>query len=498
MPYEFPEDVQKEANNAPITVDEGDIKNRKDLRDKEIFTIDGEDAKDLDDAVSVEKNADGNYILNVHIADVSHYVREGTKLDQEAVLRGTSIYMMDRVIPMLPKQLSNGICSLNAGVDRFTLSIEIEIDKFGNVIDSDVYKGIINVTKRMDYTSVVKCVKDEVTEMPDDYKPYINHLSLMKELALILRQKRKDKGSLDLDIPESKIVLNERGVAVDIYKYELNLANNIIEEFMLIANETIAEKFFWLEAPFMYRVHEVPDTEKIEELNKFIFNLGLKIKGSKENVHPKAFQEVLENVKGKAEERVVSNLVLRTLKLARYENENKGHFGLASKYYCHFTSPIRRYPDLFIHRIISEYINSKYNISENKLEKYFKLSKKDAETSSERERQAQKVERDAEDIKKAEYMQNKIGEIYDGIISSVTSFGMFVELENTVEGLIRFEDLGDDFYIYDEQHKYLIGEHTKEIMKIGDVVKIQVIEADKNLRKINFKRIIENNDDSAN
>ena len=490
LPYEFPDKVIKETKHIPTSIkwDEETISThtRRDLRNKQIFTIDGEDAKDLDDAICVEVNEDGNYVLDVHIADVSYYVRENSELDREALLRGTSVYMMDRVIPMLPEELSNGICSLNAGVDRYTLSITMEINKAGNVVSSDIYKGIINVTERMNYTDVANVLENRDVE---NYTEYIPHLRIMQELANILRQKRKSKGSLDLDIPESKIILNEQGVAIDVKKYELNVANNLIEEFMLIANETIAEKFFWLEAPFIYRVHEVPDYDKIDELNKFLFNLGYKIKGDKDNIHPKSFQQVLERAKGTLEERVVSNLVLRTLKIARYENENLGHFGLASKYYCHFTSPIRRYPDLFIHRIISMYLESGYNLSENQLEKYCKLSKKDAEISSERERIAQKVERDAEDIKKAEYMQDKIGEVYTGVISSVTSFGVFVELENTVEGLIRFDDLGNDFYIYDEKNKHLIGDHTKEVLKIGNSVEIQVTEADKQLRKINFRRV---------
>ena len=311
----------------------------------------------------------------------------------------------------------------------------------------------------------------------------------MAELANILKQRRKLAGSLELDIPESKIVLDKYGVAVDVKKYEIYFTNELIEQFMLTANETVAEKFYWLEAPFIYRVHEVPDMEKIEELNKFLWNLGYKIKGSKDNIHPKAFAEVLEEIQGKTEERVVSNLILRTLKIARYENENKGHFGLASKYYCHFTSPIRRYPDLFIHRIISRYLENNYQLSEEQLEKYRGQSLRYAESSSDREKIAQKVERDAEDIKKAEFMQDKIGEEYDGIISSITSFGVFVELENTVEGLIRFDDLGDEYFIYDENKKTLQGEKSKKMYKIGDSIHIRVIFADKLTRRIDFASV---------
>lgn len=489
LPYEFPDEVESELIYIDEKIDKKDIPNRVDLRSKEIFTIDGEDAKDLDDAISIEKNEKGNYILGVHIADVSYYVREGTSLNKEAINRGTSVYMFDRVIPMLPTKLSNGICSLNQGEDRFTLSITMEIDSKGNVLSSDVYKGIINVTRRMTYTNVTKILENSDMKIVKEYEPYIHHFKLMEELAMILKNKRKQAGSLDLNIPESKIILDENGVAIDVKKYELTFANEIIEQFMLIANEQIAEKFYWLEAPFIYRVHEEPDIEKISELNKFLFNLGYKIKASKDNIHPKAFAEVLEEIKGTKEERVISNLILRTLKLARYESENKGHFGLASKYYCHFTSPIRRYPDLFIHRVISKYLLSNYNVNENELGKLFKKSVKYAKSSSEREKIATLAEREAEDIKKAEFMSNKIGEEFTGVVSSITSFGIFVELESTIEGMIRFENLGNDFYIYDEEHKNLIGKHTKEVIKIGDIMKVKVIEADKNLRRISFARI---------
>lgn len=485
LPYEFPEPVIEEATSIKQEVAKKDIPYRLDLREKEIFTIDGEDAKDLDDAVAVEKLKNGNYLLNVSIADVSYYVKENSLLDREAVVRGTSIYMLDRVIPMLPKELSNGICSLNQGEDRFALTVLMEIDQNGKVISSDIQKSIINVTRRMSY----KEVQDILDEL-DQENPYFSHFKRMAELANILKQRRNLAGSLELDIPESKIVLDKHGVAVDVKKYEMYFTNELIEQFMLTANETVAEKFYWLEAPFIYRVHEVPDMEKIEELNKFLWNLGYKIKGSKDNIYPKAFAEVLEEIKGKPEERVISNLILRTLKIARYENENKGHFGIASKYYCHFTSPIRRYPDLFIHRIISKYLENNYQLSEEQLEKYGEQSLRYAESSSDREKVAQKVERDAEDIKKAEFMQDKIGEEYDGIISSITSFGIFVELENTVEGLIRFDDLGDEYFIYDENKKTLQGEKSKKMYKIGDSIRIRVIFADKLTRRIDFEAIL--------
>lgn len=507
LPYEFPDPVIKEAKEISQDIDKTKIKDRLDLRNEEIFTIDGEDAKDLDDAVCVEKNVDGTYTLSVHIADVSNYVKNGSKLDKEAITRGTSIYLMDRVIPMLPKELSNGICSLNEGKDRFALSVIMVINEKGHVVSSDIKKSVIKVTKRMNYHDVsailryVDCKNSGIDVDKQDekiavkYKDYIEHFIRMRELKNILKQRRDRNGSLNLDIPESKIILDENGIAIDVQKYEYTEANEIIEQFMLTANETVAEKFYWLQAPFIYRVHEIPDMDKISDLNKFLFNLGYKIKGikkdDKESVHPKAFAQVLEEVKGKPEEKVVSNLILRTLKVARYEKENKGHFGIASKCYCHFTSPIRRYPDLFIHRVISSYIEENYNINETLKERYEEQAAKYADNSSEREKIAQKVERDAEDIKKAEYMQDKIGEIYDGIVSSITPFGMFVELANTVEGLIRFENMGNEYFAYDDERKTLTGDKTKRVFKIGDKVKISVIAADKLTRKIDFKLINE-------
>ena len=489
LPYEFPQGVIEEAKSKGNKVDKKDIPNRVDLRDKTIFTIDGEDAKDLDDAVRVYKNDDGNYMLDVHIADVSYYVTENSLLDKEAIIRGTSIYMLDRVIPMLPRELSNGICSLNAGEDRFTLSCTMEIDKEGNIISSDVYKAVIKVTERMNYKDVQKIIDGSDEEVLERYKNYIQDFKLMEELAKILKNKRLERGYLNLDLPESKVVLDNNGHAVDIKKYELYFSNEIIEQFMLSANETIAERFYWLEAPFIYRVHEEPDIDKVKELNKFLYNFGYKINKSGDKVYPKEFAKVLDSVKGKTEERVVSNLVLRTLKVARYESENDGHFGIASKYYCHFTSPIRRYPDLFIHRIISKYLENNYELSEKQKEKYEKQAEQYAKTSSDREKIATKVERDSIDIKMAEYMQDRIGEEYEGMVSSVTSFGIFVELDNTVEGLIRFENLGDEYFEYDEEHKQLIGEKTGITYKIGDRVKIKVINANKETRQIDFEKI---------
>ena len=388
IPYEFPMKVINEAKAISQTIDINDIKSRKDLRQEEIFTIDGEDAKDLDDAVNVKRMDNGNYMLGVHIADVSHYVKEGSSLDKEAILRGTSVYMLDRVIPMLPVELSNGICSLNEGQVRLAISCVMEINKEGNVVSSDLFKSVINVTRRMSYTNVQKILDNSDEEVVKEYSKYINHFKLMEKLAHILKDRRNKNGSLNLDIPETKVVLDENGIAVDIKKYELTFANEIIEQFMLTANETVAEKFFWLEAPFIYRVHETPDMEKVAELNKFLFNLGYKVKTSKDEVHPKAFAIILDEIQGKPEERVISNLILRTLKVARYESENKGHFGIASRYYCHFTSPIRRYPDLFIHRVISKYLRSGYNLSDKEIAKYSVQATRYAESSSEREKVA--------------------------------------------------------------------------------------------------------------
>lgn len=489
LPAKFPEQVIEEAKKCGNKIDEKNISSRIDLRDKIIFTIDGEDAKDLDDAVRVQKLENGNYKLDVHIADVSYYVREKSLLDQEALLRGTSIYMLGKVIPMLPKELSNGICSLNEGEDRFTLSCTMEIDKKGKVISNEIYKAVIKVTKRMNYTDVQSILDGSNDKILEKYKPYIQEFKNMEELAIILKNRRIENGYLNLDIPESKIDLDIDGKVTNISKYERTFAHEIIEQFMLTANETIAEKFFWLDAPFIYRVHEKPDLEKIQELNKFLFNLGLKIKANKDNIYPKEFAKILTEVQGKPEEKVVSNLLLRTLKVARYEAENKGHFGISSKYYCHFTSPIRRYPDLFIHRIISKYLEENYDLNQKTVEEYNKIAEDRAKQSSEREKVATLVEREAEDMKKAEYMESKIGEEYEGVVSSITQFGMFVELENTVEGLIRFENLGEEYYIYDEERKMLIGEKTNKTYKIGDKVKIKVIGSSKLLRRIDFELI---------
>lgn len=494
VPAEFSEEVIKEAKSLNQFVDKKDIPNRVDFRDLNIFTVDGEDTKDFDDAISISKDENGLYTLGVYIADVSYYVRNGSELDKEAIKRGTSIYMLDRVVPMLPFELSNGICSLNAGEDRFVLAIVMKIDKNGIVKSSKVSKGIINVKERMTYTNVKKIIEDSDEEVTKRYEKYIGDFKLMEELAIILKDRRNRNGSLNLNIPETKIIFDENGKVIDIVKYELSFANEIIEQFMLTANEEIAETFYNLKAPFIYRVHETPDLDKIEELNKALYEWGYKIKvGADGEVSPLEFANILNDIEGKPEEKVISTLILRTLKIARYESENKGHFGIASKYYCHFTSPIRRYPDLFIHRVISEYLENNNKLSAKKKAMYEEQAKEYADSSSEREKLAQTIEREAEDIKKAEYMESRIGEEYEGIISGVTSFGVFVELENTVEGLIRFENLGNDYFAYDEERKILVGEHTGKIFKIGDKIKIKVIEANKFLRRVSFA-IVEEQD----
>lgn len=492
VPGEFPVEVKKEAEGINQFIDKKDIPNRVDFRDLDIFTIDGEDSKDLDDAISVEKDENGIYTLGVYIADVSYYVKEGTKLDLEAIKRGTSIYMLDRVVPMLPFELSNGICSLNAGKDRFVLAIVMKIDKDGIVKSSKISKGIVNVRERMTYTNVRKIIEDSDKEVTKRYEKYIKHFKLMEELAKILQNRRNKNGCLNLNIPETKIVFDEQGKVIDIKKYELSFANEIIEQFMLTANEEIAETFNKIGLPFIYRVHEGPDLDKIEELNKCLYEWGYKIQTKADGtVEPKEYAKILNDIEGKPEEKVISTLMLRTLKIARYESENKGHFGIASKYYCHFTSPIRRYPDLFIHRVISEYLNNNNKLTTKKKEKFNKQAVIYSDSSSEREKLAQTIEREAEDIKKAEFMEDKIGQEYDGIVSGVTSFGIFVELENTVEGLIRFENLGNDYFSYDEERKILIGERTGKTFKIGDKIRIKVIEANKLLRRVSFARIEE-------
>lgn len=483
----FPEFVENEIKDIPDQVSKDEFKDRIDRTyEKNIYTIDSEDAKDLDDAVQVRKEGD-KYILSVYIADVSHYVKDGTNLDNEAIKRGTSIYIPGKVIPMLPKKLSNGICSLNQGVDRLCLAIDIAFNKDGNVLDSNVFKSVIKVRKKMTYEKVYKVIMRQDEEVLEEYKEFEDDIFLMKELAIILNEKRVRNGSINFDIPETKIVLDNNGKVIDVKPYEITIANKIIEEFMLAANMEIAQKFYFLDLPFIYRIHETPDEEKLRDLNEILSNYKKRIKGIK-NIHPKALSDILSQITDEEEKKIVSTFMLRTLKLAKYSDECIGHFGLASKYYCHFTSPIRRYPDLFIHRVISEYIDSNYNLNQNKIDKYKNDAKKYSDTSSDAEKQATQIERDFDKLYETIYMKKYDKEDFNVVVSSVTSFGMFVKLENTVEGFISFNNLGtNEYFIYDEVKRRLIGQKTGKMYKIGDKIKVKLIKEDIKLRQIDFK-----------
>ncbi len=483
---DFPVEVLEQVEKIPDTLSKKDYKGRRDLRDIRMVTIDGEDAKDLDDAVSIEKLPGGNFLLGVHIADVSHYVKEGSPLDKEAYERGTSVYLVDRVIPMLPRKLSNGLCSLNMGEDRLAFSVMMKIDKTGKIIDSEIFKSVINVNERMNYSDVTKILENTDEKVVERYREFVPDFKLMEKLSSILRKRRTMRGSVDFEIPEAKVILNKEGKPIEIKKYELTVSNNIIEDFMLAANETVAERFFWLEVPFMYRVHDLPDTEKLEEFSKFIYNYGYKIKGLTQ-LQPMAFQQLLEDVKGKPEERIISTLMLRSMQQARYSPTNTGHFGLAAQYYCHFTSPIRRYPDLFIHRVMSELIENDYKFRSDKHEKKLKkIAVEGSKHSSDKEREAQLAERDSVDLKKAEYMKDFVGETFTGVISSVTSFGFFVELDNTIEGLVRVENIEDDYYVYNEKQYSLIGDRKHKVYKLGDIVEVVLTGVNLETRKIDF------------
>lgn len=488
LPETFSEEAILEAEKVPDTITEEDLKGRRDLRGKRMVTIDGEDAKDLDDAVSIERLDNGHYLLGVHIADVSYYVRENSALDREAFERGTSVYLVDRVIPMLPRRLSNGICSLNPQVDRLTLTCEMEFDEKAKLVRYEIYPSVIRTTERMTYTNVRKILVDEDPELIERYGELVDDFRLMEELAMKLREKRMRRGAIDFDFAEAKVLVDENGKPTDIIKRERSIAEMIIEEFMLSANETVAEHFHWLKVPFLYRVHEEPDSEKLFHFMEFISNFGYVVKGKANSVHPRALQALLEEIKGKKEETVISTVLLRSMKQARYDAESLGHFGLATDFYCHFTSPIRRYPDLVIHRIIREVLE-KGSLSESREEYLAARMPEIARQSSERERIAQDAERETEALKKAEFMLDKVGEEFEGIISSVTSFGMFVELENTVEGMIRLSDMHDDYYLYHEKLHALIGERTSRIYRIGDEVKVRVTRVNLDEHTIDFELV---------
>ncbi len=494
LPLEFPKKVENEAENFKQGVSENELKRRKDLRGTTIVTIDGADAKDLDDGVSLEKLDNGNYKLGVHIADVTHYVREGSPLDEEALERGTSVYLIDRVIPMLPEKLSNNLCSLNPNTDKLAVSVFMEIDFKGKVKNEEIFESVINSKERLIYEDVSDVLENEDQELMKKYEDYIEMFKEMKELSEILRKKRMDRGAIDFDFPEARIILDDEGNPVDIQEEERRIANRIIEEFMLVCNETIAERYHWLEIPFLYRVHEEPDLEEIQEFNRFIYNFGYQIKGIQNEVHPKALQEINEKVKGKKEEKMLNTLMLRSLQKAEYSADNIGHFGLASEYYSHFTSPIRRYPDLMIHRIIKWHLNNE--LSKNVLKKLEKNLPKVADQSSTREREAMAAERETVDLKKAEYMSNKIGEEFEGVITSLTSFGIFVELPNTIEGLIRLSSLTDDYYHYDREKQQILGERTNRQFRIGESVVVKVEKVNVMEGEVNFSLVNRETEDS--
>lgn len=469
----FPEDVIKEAVRVSAEgIHEQEYKRRTDLRELPIITIDGEDAKDLDDAVYAEKISDNEYKLGVHIADVTHYVKEDRKLDKEALKRATSIYISDRVIPMLPKELSNGVCSLNPNEDKLALSVEMTINGKGNVVDYKIFESIIKSHYRMTYSDVTDILEGNDDSLTEKYREITPMLKVMEELSLILRKKREVRGAIDFDFSETKIITDETGKAIDVIRYDRGVSNKIIEEFMLVCNETVAEHYYWLNMPFVYRIHEDPDEEKMYVFKTLIHNLGYSLKGVNNEVHPRELQQLLLKIKGKKEESIISNMMLRSLRKAVYSSSGTEHFGLAAQYYCHFTSPIRRYPDLQIHRIIKGQLNGKFSE-----EDYRRLAERVAavaEQSSTMERIADEIERDVDKIKIAEYMSDKIGNEYEGVISGVTSFGVFVELENSVEGLVHISHMVDDFYIFNEEKRELYGQTGGKIFRIGDRVKIRV------------------------
>lgn len=485
LPEDFPPKVQDQADLIGQEVTARDLEGREDLRDLVCFTIDGPDAKDFDDAVSIESLDNGNYKLGVHIADVAHYVKLNSALDKEALSRGNSVYLIDRVIPMLPKELSNGICSLNPHLERLTLSVFMEIDKKGTVVYHKIVESVIKSKHRLIYDDVSDFLENDDDKAKEKLKDILSELSKMHELMEVLNEKREIRGSIDFDFPETYIELDDNGKPIDVRVAERRVANRMIEEFMLVCNETVAEEFFWAEIPFLYRVHEEPNPEKLEAFAKFIHNFGYTLKGKE--IHPKELQLLTQEIKGKKEESVISTILLRSLKKAVYSPESGIHFGLAAQYYSHFTSPIRRYPDLVIHRIIKDYL--KGNLTGDRLARLEKVLPEIADHTSMTERRAEDAEREVDDLKKAQYMAERIGEEYTGIVSSVTSFGLFVQLENTIEGLVHFNNMDDDFYRFDEENYYIIGERTNRIYRLGDEVRIEVIGADVGKRNIDFRLI---------
>ena len=485
LPTEFPERVLNQAERVAKEVSEADRDGRKDLRELMTVTIDGEDAKDLDDAISLSYE-DGKYYLGVHIADVSNYVQENSALDQEALERGTSVYLVDRVIPMLPHVLSNGMCSLNMGEDRLALSCLMTVDQKGNVIDHEIVESVIHVDERMNYTDVNKILEEHDPALCKRYEAQVPMFHCMKELADILREKRKSRGSIDFDFPESKIELDKEGNPISIKPYERRIANKIIEDFMLLANETVAQHFYWMEIPFVYRTHETPDPEKIMKLGTFIRNFGynIKVKTGDNEIHPKEIQKLLGKIEGTPEEALLSRLTLRSMKRASYQTECMGHFGLACPYYCHFTSPIRRYPDLQIHRIIKEQLRGR--MDGKRILHYEEILPEVAKHSSQMERRADEAERETEKLKKAQYMVSRIGEKFEGVISGVTAWGIYVELPNTVEGMVHVSRMAGDYYYYDEQAYEMIGRDTGRTFRLGQKVDVIVDDVDLQMKSVDF------------
>lgn len=489
LPVDFPPEVYRELESIPDYVLPEEMEGRRDLRHLDMVTIDGEDAKDLDDAVSLEVLPDGLYRLGVHIADVGHYVKEGSALDREAYRRGTSVYLVDRVIPMLPPKLSNGICSLNPQVDRLALSVIMDIDSKGVVRRHEIFESVIRTRERMTYTAVKKILVDRDEELRARYRPLVPMFEAMAELCQILRARRMRRGSIDFNFPETKVKLDERGKPVEIVRYERSIADMIIEEFMLAANETVARHYYWMEVPFLYRIHEEPDEEKIEALREFLYNLGYLLKG-RGSVHPRALQKVVEEAAGTPAEKVVHTMVLRSLKQACYAEQWLGHYGLAAEYYTHFTSPIRRYPDLVIHRIIKEILH-KGQLSPARREALAARMPDIARQASERERIAMEAERESVDMKIVQYMAERVGDVFDGVISSVTSFGFFVELENSAEGLVHVTTLHDDFYEFNEKQLTLTGRHRKRVFRIGMPVRVRLVRANVEERQLDFELVEE-------
>lgn len=488
LPVEFPEKVLRQAERVSKPVSEADMAGRKDLRDVQMVTIDGEDAKDLDDAVSVARKGE-YYILGVHIADVTNYVQENSALDHEAKERGTSVYLVDRVIPMLPHTLSNGICSLNAGEDRLALSCIMTVDLRGNVVDHEIAETVIHVDRRMTYTSVKKILEDHDEEEKGRYRELVPMFECMQELSGILRGKRRQRGSIDFDFPETKLVLDESGRPLEIKPYDRNTATKIIEDFMLLANETVAQDYYWQELPFVYRTHEAPDDEKIKALAAFINNFGYSMHIGVNEVRPKEIQKLLAKVEGTPEEALISRLALRSMRQARYAPENTGHFGLAAAYYTHFTSPIRRYPDLQIHRIIKDNLRGRMN--EAKIEHYHSILEEVTKHASETERRADEAERETVKLKKVEYMQERLGQVFEGVISGMTKWGMYVELPNTIEGLVHVTNMPDDHYDYYDNSYEMVGEHTGKVFKLGQKVWVRAIDTNRMMRTIDFEIVTE-------